>query len=168
MCNNFDTHVTNEYNFEHKKLYNEDQRIFLKTKSNDFSVRNKYELFGFNDKYIINFIVEPQFCKLNYNTILIRILLEQYLIKNSYYKHLLNKKHEQKKIIHCIFSLDNVEPYFYDEDDFYNELNDNIINNTLESYIKYENNKYYDILFDYYQNIVKEMNNNYNSRIRQR
>jgi len=161
MCNNFDIHVTNEYNFEHKKLYNEDQRIFLKTKSNDFSVRNKYELLGFNDKYIINFIVEPQFCKLNYNTILIRILLEQYLIKNSYYKHLLNKKNEQKKIIHCIFSLDNVEPYFYDEDDFYNELNDNIINNTLESYIKYENNKYYDILFDYYQNSVKETNNNY-------
>ena len=161
MCNNFDIHITNEYNFEHKKLYNEDQKIFLKTKSNDFSIRNKYELLGFNDKYIINFIVEPQFCKLNYNTILIRILLEQYLIKNSYYKHLLNKKNEKKKIIHCIFSLDNVEPYFYDEDDFYNELNDNIINNTLESYIKYENNKYYDILFDFYQNSLKEMNNNY-------
>ena len=67
----------------------------------------------------------------------------------------------KRKIIHCIFSLDNVEPYFYDEDDFYNELNDNIINNTLESYIKYENNKYYDILFDYYQNSLKETNNNY-------
>ena len=125
------------YNFEHKKLYNEDQTIFLKKKSNDFSIRNKYELLGFNNNYIINFIVEPQFCKLNYNIILIRILLEQYLIKNSYYKHLLNKKNEQKKIIHCIFSLDNVNPYFYDEDDLYNELNYNIINNTLENYIKY-------------------------------
>jgi len=159
MCNNFDTHITNKYNFEHKKLYNEDQKIFLKTKSNDFSIRNKYELLGFNDKYIINFIVEPQFCKLNYNAILIRILLEQYLIKNSYYKHLLNKMNEKKKIIHCIFSLDNVNPYFYDEDDLYNELNDNIINNTLESYIKYENHKYYEIIFDFYQNSLKETNN---------
>jgi len=31
----------------------------------------------------------------------------------------------------------------------------------MENYIKYENNKHYDILFEYYQNCLKEMNNNY-------
>jgi len=160
MCENFDKYVLEYYNFEHKKLYNEDQKIFLAGNNNDFNIRNTYELLGHNDKYIINFIIEPQFCKLTYNKIFIRMLLEQYLVKKSVYKHKYNKKRDIKKIIHCIFSLDNEQPYFYNEDELYLEEN-NLINNTIEKYIKQENNKYYEIIYDFYHTKLKETNNDY-------
>ena len=128
--------------------YNEDKYMDIKIGKNEdnieYIISNEYELFGYNYKYIINCILVPQFSKLTYNNIFIRMIFEQYLIKNNTYKN------KNKQIIHCIFSLDNNEPYFYSETELCNEEINSLIEKTIEQYIIEKNNKYYEYIFEYY------------------
>jgi len=138
--------------------YNEDKFLELGKKedecdkSSEYVIYNQYDLIGSNYKYIINHILVPQFSKLTYNDIFMRMIFEQYIIKSN------NSDVDKKNIIHCIFSLDNNEPYFYNENELCNEEINNLIEEVIQKYIIEENNKYYEYIFEYYQEEISKTN----------
>lgn len=111
------------------------QSIYLKTKNNDYSIKKRLKALSFNDNYIFNIYIKPQFNELNYYEILFESIIDTYFIQNS--SDVINKKLfdelANKKIKTIIFSLE-INDYFEIEWDI-NDLNKNIIVNILKDFI---------------------------------
>lgn len=96
--------------------FNFDYRIYI-GKNNAFSAMYDFHIVGNSEKYIINFIIQPALNKLNfYDTILKALYIHCSLknIKNVKERDNQNfSKFYGKKIITCILTLDNMEPFVY-------------------------------------------------------
>ena len=95
-----------------KFKYNILHPIVLNSNNNTFKIYGKFRIIARSQFYILNFILKPQFNKLNFNEIYCRSIYDNYLINNS--KNQNNKeKFDTKEIVNCIVTLDSVKPIFY-------------------------------------------------------
>ena len=104
--------------------------------SNDnFKIHKFFSLIGYNNEVVIIAYIKPQFNELNYNEILMNSIFDTHLIYTSKNN---NGKFNGKKVITCVFTLENIEPYYIDWDD----INGTDIvknNNTLIKNAMYDN-----------------------------
>jgi len=111
------------------------QYIEYEGSNDNFKIQNFFSLIGYNNEVVIIAYVKPQFNELNYNEILMNSIFDTHLIYTSKNN---NGKFNGKKVITCVFTLENIEPYYIDWDD----INGTDIvknNNTLIKNAMYDN-----------------------------
>jgi len=89
--------------------------------NDNFNIHKKFNLIGYDDEHVIISYIKPQFNSLNYNEIIVNSIFDTHFINNvKKYKN--GKitdnylKFNNKKVITCIFTLDQTEPYYIEWD----------------------------------------------------
>jgi hypothetical protein len=103
---NYYDYISKKYNetFE----YNIKHRVYYGKKNPNFNIYEKFQIIANSKNYVIQFIIKPQFNKLNFNEIMFTSLLGNFLLLNNK-----KEKYINKKIITCVLSLDSLKPTFY-------------------------------------------------------
>lgn len=112
----------------------------IKKKENNISIYKKFNIIGYNDKYVFNIYIKPQFNDLNYNEILFESIIDTFIIKNNSDKNdKLYNELNNKLIKIIIFSFD-INNYFEIEFELNND-NEKIIKDIIKDYLikKYKN-----------------------------
>jgi hypothetical protein len=134
-----------EYNLFHNTTLYDDHK--------NFKISKKFELIAQSEKYVIDFIITPQFNKLNYNKIILQGIFNNFILHNVCKTHEKNcKRYLNKQIYTCILSLDSVEPIFID---FNVDNNCSIIKNSIKKFIEYEFSENHKLIF-YFYNYCKD------------
>lgn len=145
-------YLENDLKIQEKFKYNVDHLISLDTQCNkDLKIHKKFWLIAHSNSYVINYIVKPNFTKINYNDTIVDIIHDNYLINNSNGNN--KKRYDNKKIINCILSLNNKEPIFYDINDQLNKYKSDLANLIKES-LKYYLTEHHDLLFRYFNYLM--------------
>jgi len=140
LIKNFDNPSKFKYNIFHPVVYGDEH--------DDFKITNKFDIIAYSDKYVINFIITPQFNKLNFNNIIFNGIMNKYLLLNSCQTHNNFNRYNNKEIITCIFTLDSIQPIFIN---FNINKNDNIIKDNIKSYLLNEYTCKHNIIYQFYQ-----------------
>ena len=140
LIKNLDDPLKFKYNIFHPVIYGD--------KHDNFKITNEYVIIANSDKYVINFIITPQFNKLNFNNIMFNGIMNKYLLLNSCQTHNNFDRYNNKEIITCIFTLDSIQPIFIN---FNVNKNDNIIKENIKSYLINEYQSKHNIIYQYYQ-----------------
>ena len=140
LYKNYKDKITETYDKYIKLEYNILHTIFFSTNEKQgFEILENYDTIGYSKKYAVYFIITPQFNKINFNKIMIKSLINSYLLTNIKKNddNVLNyNKFNNKKIITCIFTLDSINPVFI-------AFDINAYGNIIKQYIKeYLLNKY--------------------------
>lgn len=148
-----------KYNILHGILH----KAFDNHCDDKMSFHKKYWLIANSSSYVINFIFKPQINKTNFNETFVDIIHDNYLINNCSKKD--QERFLNKKIIHCVVSLNNDKPLFYDINEKHknniNELN-TIVKNAIKNYYIESNN----LLFRYYNYQIQHKPNDYKNGIK--
>jgi len=95
----------------------------------------------------LDFIIKPQFNKLNINRVICEGLFHNFLLLNCDPKQNNYKRFSEKKIITCIFTLDSDKPIFID----FNILKENpTLKDSIKKYILNKYSEKHDKIYDYY------------------
>jgi hypothetical protein len=112
LYENYKKYITEKLSTS-KFKYNIFHPVVLYNDHSNFKITNNFELIANSDEYIIDFIITPQFNKLNFNNIMLKSIFNNFLLQNIYNKHKNNLERYANKIIYtCILSLDSNEPIF--------------------------------------------------------
>jgi competence CoiA-like predicted nuclease len=121
--------------------------------NNNFKIGTKFNLIGYDENMVLITYINPQFNSLNYNNILINSIFDTYFINNiqKYDKEgKITPNYEKfngKKVITCIFTLDQNEPYYIDWHDSitnnFDIIKNRIYFNIVEKYKLESGNLYY-------------------------
>jgi hypothetical protein len=131
-----------------KLKYNILHPVVLGNNHTNFKFTNYFELIANSDNYIIDFIITPQFNKLNFNDIMMKAFFNNYLLQNTCDKHNNYERFNNKIIYTCILSLDSIEPIFHN---FNIDKNCEIIKKTINNYLLNEYSEKHKIIYDFYQ-----------------
>jgi hypothetical protein len=140
LIKNLDDPLKFKYNIFHPVIYGD--------KHDNFKITNEYIMIANSDKYVINFIITPQFNKLNFNDIMFNGIMNKYLLLNSCQTHKNFDRYNNKEIITCIFTLDSIQPIFIN---FNINKNENIIKDNIKSYLFNEYTSKHNIIYQFYQ-----------------
>jgi hypothetical protein len=140
LIKNLDNPTKFKYNIFHPVIYGD--------RHDNFKITNEYVIIANSDKYVINFIITPQFNKLNFNNIIFNGIMNKYLLLNSCQTHKNFDRYNNKEIITCIFTLDSIQPIFIN---FNINKNDNIIKENIKSYLINEYQNKHNIIYQFYQ-----------------
>jgi hypothetical protein len=119
------------------------------------------DLIAYNDKYVINFIIQPQLTKLNFGDTYMKIIRSHYILSNQKNSKGTNRdgltnyqRYSDKTIIHYVYTVDKVY-YYEDLTDIFKNNKDNISELFKNMFIKYysQNNKR---LFTWFQSELKD------------
>lgn len=101
-------------------------------RSEPFIINAKFNLIGYDNENVIICYVKPQFNSLNYNEILMNSMFDTHLISNLKDTESNNyKRFYGKKIITCVLTLDNIEPFFIE---WTNMNGNNLIKQNIEKF----------------------------------
>jgi hypothetical protein len=100
--------------------------------SESFIISAKFNLIGYDNENVIICYVKPQFNLLNFNEILMNSMFDTHLISNLKDTKSNNyKRFYGKKVITCVLTLDNIEPFFIE----WNDMNGiNLIKQNIEKF----------------------------------
>ena len=141
-----------EYNIFHSVSIYEDNI--------NFKISNKYTFIAQSDKYIINFVITPQFNKLNYNNIILNCIFNNFLLVNTCKKYKNYERYKNKIIYACILSLDSIEPIFIKLDV---DEKCEVIKNSIKTCILHEYSDKHKVIFHFYQFCKQNKPSNKNS-----
>ena len=147
IYNNYKNYLLKKYK-KQKFTYNIFHTVSYGEENNNFTMTNKYFLIAHSKKYVLFFIITPQFNKLNFNDIMFNGIMNKHLLLNSCSTQENYKRYNNKKIITCIFTLDTIQPIFIN---FNVDNNDNIIKDSIKSYLINEYSSKHNIIYQFYQ-----------------
>lgn len=141
------TIYTNYYDYIFKKYnesfeYNINHRVYYGKESENFCIGEELPILGYSKNYVIQFIIKPQFNKLNFNDIIFYSLFNTFLLLNSK-----KEKYINKKIITCILTLDSLKPIFYD---FNIDKNNKVLKEYIKQYLLNANINNHKEIYDFY------------------
>jgi hypothetical protein len=128
--------------------YHMNHYIKLGDNHDNFKISTKCELIAYSKKYVINFIIKPQFNKLNFYEIMCSGVLNKYLLLNPCSKSKNYDRYNDKQVITCILTLDSVKPIFIN---FNVNKNDIIIKEIIKNYLINESINNHIIINRFYQ-----------------
>jgi hypothetical protein len=153
LYENYKKYITEKLSTS-KFKYNIFHPVVLYNDHSNFKITNNFELIANSDEYIIDFIITPQFNKLNFNNIMLKSIFNNFLLQNIYNKHKNNLERYANKIIYtCILSLDSNEPIFIKLNI---DKNCNIIKNSIENYLLNDYIYKHKTIYNFYQYCKKE------------
>jgi hypothetical protein len=106
-----------------------------------------YPLIGNSDKYVLNFIIKPQFNKLNFNDIISDAIFKDFMLKNGNPEHKNSERYDNKRIITCIFTLDSIVPIVHE---FNIDKKNKILIQFTKEYLFHKYSKDHEIIFALY------------------
>lgn len=126
--------------------YNITQHIRYGNKK-DINIFDIIDIIGYSDLYVIHFVLKPQFNELNYNDIMCKSILDNFIIQNQHISSEKNyAKYNGKEIYTCIFSLNYENPII-----FKLNIDTNIMKDYLKSYILNKYSNYANLIYKYYK-----------------
>lgn len=146
---NFETSCEKKYKINPKEIkWLLFHNVTLNTNFEQFKFSQIFPFIGNTDTHVIHIIIKPQYNKLNYADIMMSSVLEHFLIMNSSVEHKENyKRYNGKKILSCIFSLDNEEPIFLEWE--FTKKNKDLITDLLKISIKDLHASYHNLVFKF-------------------
>lgn len=113
-----------------------------------------FDIIAYSDRYVVNFVLKPQFNKLNFNETLINLITDQYIISNCSAKGNDINKFKNKEIIHCVVSLVPDKANFYIFKQYQENIEDIdiLISNSVKEHYQYLNTILYRFFKYYYDN----------------
>jgi len=153
IFNNYNKYITDQLQIKQKITYNIHHKVWFGKKNENFSLCNEYPIIGYSDKDVVFFIIKPQFTALNFNNIMVDLILYIFTIlnvnKDENNSRITNFDRYTGKIIHaCIITLDSDKPIFYTINiDKCNIKITNIINKYL--YNKYST--HHELIYKFYE-----------------
>ena len=159
IYNNLKNYIYERYNDSSEFIYNISKIVKFK-ENNNFKFYNKFSLIANSDKYILYFVLKPQYNKLNFNEVIIDILFNNFLINNIDSNQEEDyKRYGNKKIITCILTLDSEFPVFYEID---NQIDNKYIIDTMKEFLLNKYSETHEDMFKFY-NYCKEKKGNKDS-----
>jgi len=129
--------------------YNINHPITLYNEHNNIKSSDNYEIIAISDKYIIDFIITPQFNKLNFNKIILQAIFNNFLLQNSCKDHKNNYERYNNKVVYtCILTLDFKEPIFIK---FNIEKSCKILRESIGNFFSKKYSDKHKIIYNYYQ-----------------
>lgn len=152
IYNNYYKYISDillENNFK----YNIFHRLYLLEENINFTISNEHDIIAYSEKYVIHFILKPQFNELNFNDIILKSIFDDFMIMNVTSTTNNYNRYIDKKIYTCIITLDSTEPIMIES-----VINkDNIyIKESIYSFLYDKYNQYHEPIYDYYQYIKKD------------
>jgi len=118
LCVAFRTMIKNKVGNTEKFKFNIRHPIKFGRGNSGFELRTKLELIAHSDNYVVLIYLVPVLNKLNIYKVLLRALLDNYVIKNVIDETEIGsqnyKKYNGKKILTCIITLNLSNPLLYD------------------------------------------------------
>lgn len=153
IYSNYSKYIKENYNETFD--YNINQREYYGKESQNFCIGDKFPIVANSKNYVIQFIITPQFNKLNFNNIIFTGLFNTFMKLN-----IDKEKYKNKKIITCIMSLDSIMPIFYEFNiDKYNKD----LKESIKQYLlKYYQNNHKDVYDFYIYNIERKPKEKHN------
>lgn len=154
----YEKHLKEEYHIDWIK-YNLDHKVDYKHGDNsqdEFGLNAKIKIIGYSENTVVIVRLLPKYNVLNFNDVMMDSMIHDFLVKNA--KTQWNKKghnkYENKKVVHCVITLDSDVPIFYEFDSVR-------INKYVKSYIKMrviKNSKEFagDVVDYYFKHLDKE------------
>jgi hypothetical protein len=127
IYDNYKKYISEQFG-DSKFIYNIDHCIKYNGKNNDFKTYGTKYMIAYSDKEVINFILVPQFNKLNFYKIIVKGLIETYILSNPIEKD--GHRYKNKDIYTCIMSLDSEDPIFYKFD-----IDQELINSLIKDFL---------------------------------
>lgn len=144
MYNNYREYITKKFKKE-KFTYNVNHSVRFSDTIINFNICGKYTILAYSKKYVIHFIIKPDFNKVNFNEVMTDAIFTNFFLSNCTDD---KKRYHNKKIITCIFSLNSAQPIFY-------ELNIDQIRCNMNKFIKQflidKHRNYHSLLYEYYE-----------------
>jgi len=131
------TKITKQYDNFCEKYKNVswliDHHVDFNGMTNDFKIKQYFQLMGYNDRYVFIVYIKPQFNELNYNQTLTNAIYDTFIVKNVKKPNEDDKEHIKKnyekfynkEIVCIVFSTDLDIPYYID---WKNKEGENILN----------------------------------------
>ena len=141
LINNIGEPSNFKYNLFHHVVYGDKH-------DKNFKITNDYVLIATSDNYVIHFIITPQFNKINFNNIIVSGIMNKYLLLNSCPSCKNYERYNNKEIITCIFTLDSLQPIFFN---FNVNKDDNNMKENIKSYLLTEYTSKHNIIYQFYQ-----------------
>lgn len=107
---------------------------FKKYNSENFGIRDNFTVIAHSEKYVIYFLIKPQFNGVNFNSVITEAIYDNFMLKNceTNKRKIDNRpdnfdRYNGKEIITCIITFDSLQPVFYrikvdDNDDIMREV----------------------------------------------
>lgn len=143
-----------------KFTYNIYHDTWFGKKDDNFNINNEFNIIAFSDKYVLYFIIKPQFNKLNFNDIIFESIFNNFMLSNCDSETNNYKKYNNKKIITCILTFDSVQPIFYDLNI---DKDDKHLKNAIQEYLFNTYTEYHKLVFKFYKFCSNNKPKNLNS-----
>lgn len=153
---NLQKYIANNLGDSNGFTYNIYHKVWFNGQSEKFSIVNRYNIIAYSNKYVINFMIKPQFNKLNFNDVMINSVFNTYMIMNPSGNNV--ERYDNKKIIICILTMDSEEPIFLN---FNIEKNNKFLAGCIKDYLLKHCSESHDKIFNFYQ-YCKSNNNKKN------
>lgn len=144
---NYKNYIIKNFTDSSKFKYNIFHNVLFKNKNPNFKIKNNYEIIANSDKYIIHFIIKPQFNKLNFNDVMHNAILNNYMIINPNIEHENYKRFNNKKIITCIITLDSEDPKFLE---LKIDKNNIVLSDNVNKYLFSNYSDYHEKIYNFY------------------
>ena len=158
LYNNYNKYITEILHIENIK-YNILHNIFF-GKKNNFLIHTNYIIIGHSNNHVIYFIIKPQFNELNFNTIMIEAILNNFMLLNCRPNSENYKRYNNKNIYTCILSLGSDEPIFYELNIDKNNI---LLKQIIKQYLFIKYSAWHDLIYDFYKFCYKNKPTHKNS-----
>jgi hypothetical protein len=156
---NYKKCIADEFKIE-DMTYNLLHDVWYDDENENFGIKQQFRLIGHSEKHVIHFIVKPQFNELNFNSIIIGSLFDQFIVahcpvqSNNFYKY------NDKKLLACVMTLDTDKPIFYE---YSIDRNNIIMKQSIKKYLMSKDSAQHELIYDFYEFCKKDKPSNISS-----
>lgn len=147
MYDNYKKYIQIHF-LDSKFTYNIFHKTWFGKKDDNFSIGYEHTIIAHSDKYVVYFIIKPQFNKLNFNDIIFESIFNTFMLSNCCFETGNYNRYNNKKIITCILTLDSVQPIFYDLNI---DKDDKHLKNGIQEYLFNTYSEYHKLVFKFYK-----------------
>jgi hypothetical protein len=147
LYENYNKYIKDNFENLHFR-YNLFHPVKFNKLDNNFKFTGNFEIVANSDKHIIDFVITPQFNKLNYYKNMLKAIFDNFLLQNSLEDSNNYVKFNNKKIYTCILSLDSIEPIFIE---FNIDKDCEIVKKIIKHYLLKEYSNKSKKIYNFYQ-----------------
>lgn len=157
LYNNYKLHISTKLNGSMLFKYNIMHKVWFTDVSKNFMIFSDYNTIGYSEKYVIHFIIKPQFNELNFNKIVLEGIFNNFILTNlkpskDSLKNANYIKYNGKKVLACIFTLDSINPVFYD---FNINKNDEVVKQSIKQILLEKYSSFHRQIISFYKYCTK-------------
>ena len=152
--------LSKKYKDSGEFTYNISHHVSLNGMNENYTISDNYTILAHSNKYVLHFIIKPQFNKLNFYDVLIDGIFVKYMLMNPKKGQNNFGRYDGKKVITCVFTLDSSVPIICD---FNVNKTENFIIKCIKKCLVDKYTKLHPKIYDLYTYCRKHKEKNKNS-----